>query len=77
MPDLMVLCPTRWRRANLERFLASFDASREADTDLLVIIDDDDDSYDEMTFPDYADVYVGPNQNVGSDSASIAAVAVA
>jgi hypothetical protein len=60
--DLLVLCPTRWRRANLERFLASFAATREADTDLLVIPDDDDHSYDGLTLPPWARSAPGRNE---------------
>jgi hypothetical protein len=64
MADLLVLCPTRWRRANLERFLASFDATREADTDLLIVSDTDDDSCDGLQVPSYARLTAGPNECV-------------
>lgn len=64
MADLLVLCPTRWRRANMERFLGAFDATREADTDLLVIADTDDASYGGMALPPYASLVYGKNECV-------------
>jgi hypothetical protein len=63
--DLLVLCPTRWRRASLDRFLASFDATREARTELLVITDDDDRGYDDLTLPAYGRVAPGRNETCG------------
>lgn len=47
MKDLLVMCPTRGRRAQCERFLESFEDTTD-DADLIFILDPDDDSYEGM-----------------------------
>lgn len=52
MRDLLVICPTLWRRANAERLLDSWaSAPRATDSDLLLVADEGDDSYDGLTLP--------------------------
>ena len=51
MADLLIIVPTLRRPANLERFLASFDATRQADTKVLAVAEHDDRSYDRLTLP--------------------------
>jgi hypothetical protein len=46
--DLLVMVPTRGRRAQCERLLESFTATAGPDTDLLFITDPDDPSYEGM-----------------------------
>ena len=48
---LLIIVPTRGRRANLERLLQTFALSRAGETDLLVVADDDDPSYDGLKLP--------------------------
>ena len=50
--DLLVMVPTRGRRALCERLLASFGETASPSTDILFILDPDDRSYDEMDFGD-------------------------
>lgn len=53
--EMLVIVPTRGRPAQLQRFLDAFEATRQADTDLLVAMDDDDkDAYDGIALPDGA-----------------------
>lgn len=54
--DLLIIVPTRRRRANVERFIEAFDATREARTDLLILADDGDGSYDGLTLPARCDL---------------------
>jgi hypothetical protein len=46
--DLLVIVPTRGRRANCERLLESFTETASPGTDLLFVTDPDDDAYDGM-----------------------------
>ena len=48
MTDLLVMVPTRGRRANCERLLKSFRETASPGTDLVFITDPDDDSYEGM-----------------------------
>ena len=48
MTDLLVMVPTRGRRAQCERLLEAFTATASPDTDLLFITDPDDESYEGM-----------------------------
>jgi len=45
VPDMLVMVPVRGRRANAERFITAFRETVRGDTDLLLIGDDDDPSY--------------------------------
>lgn len=47
---LLMIVPTRRRRANLDRFLASWEATRTTSR-LLIVTEDGDDSYDLMPIP--------------------------
>jgi hypothetical protein len=59
--DLLVIVPTRGRRAQLDRFLAAADATRQAATDLLVVIDDDDTAtYEGLVLPSRAHAVTDP-----------------
>ena len=59
-----MVVPVRGRRALLDRFIASFDATRHLDTRLLLVADADDDSYEGMTFPAYTRMRVIPRTYV-------------
>lgn len=49
MTDLLVICPTRGRRTQVERLLKSFTEMTTLDTtDLVFVLDDDDESYKDM-----------------------------
>jgi hypothetical protein len=59
--DLLVIIPTRGRRAQLDRFLAAAATTRQAATDLLVVIDDDDTAtYEGLALPPRARAVMGP-----------------
>ena len=48
MPDMLVMVPVRGRRAGAERFIKAFGETVRGDTDLLLINDSDDPSYEGM-----------------------------
>ena len=43
--DLLIITPTRGRPRNADRLIGAVEATRTAQTDLILAIDDDDDSY--------------------------------
>lgn len=64
--EMLVIIPTRGRPAQLQRFLEAFAATRRADTDLLVALDDDDrQAYDGVALPEGAWVASAPRAWLG------------
>lgn len=61
MRDLLIVCPTRERRAGAERLLNAVRDTCTADTDLVFAVDDDDPSYDGLL----ATIVRGPRQDTG------------
>ena len=58
--DLLVMVPTRGRRANCERLLESFRKTASPGTDLLFVLDPDDDAYDGMDWGPASTVILDP-----------------
>jgi hypothetical protein len=64
--EMLVIVPARGRPGHLARFLEAFAATRQADTDLVVALDDDDrDAYDGVALPDGAWVTSAPRAWLG------------
>lgn len=74
MADLLIIVPTRRRRARLETFLDAFDATRQADTDLMVVTDDDDDSCDGLALPPAAALITMPRASLSAKVNPVARV---
>jgi len=73
--DLLIMVPTRGRRANCERLLESFQATATC-ADLLFILDPDDGAYDGMDWGGAATVVLDPRDYlVGKLNKTAAAVA--
>ena len=67
MRDLMVICPTLWRRAKVEKLLESWDAiPRACETDLALITDRADQSYDGLTLPKGVRIWAPVNQDLAT-----------
>ena len=62
MTDLLVMVPTRGRRAQCERLLKSFQETASPDTDLLFITDPDDTSYEGMVWGEAAVAELAPRE---------------
>jgi hypothetical protein len=73
--DLLIIVPTRRRRARLEQFLDAFDATRDGATDLLIVTDDDDDSYAGLTLPRRAGTVSRPRTWLGPKVNPVATLA--
>jgi hypothetical protein len=59
--DLLVIVPTRGRKENCERLLASFNDTASEGTDILFILDDDDeDTYADMAWGDALHAVLAP-----------------
>ena len=77
MPDAALVVPTRGRRKELARFLDANDEMRAADVPVFLCADDDDrDTYDGLTVPDYAHWCWGPRAGHG-ETVNRAAVTLA
>jgi len=64
--DLLVIVPTRGRLANCQRLTESVEATRELDTDMVFVADtDDEDTYDGLTLPPWAQIHFVPRQPIG------------
>jgi len=63
MRDVAVITPTREREANVRRLIGSVTATATGKTDLILAIDDDDATYDDMDLHP-ARVFRGPRQDV-------------
>lgn len=59
-----MVVPIRKRRKNAERFIESFASTRELDTRLLLVADDDDDSYEGISLPEFCRLVVIPRTYV-------------
>jgi hypothetical protein len=59
---MLVMVPTRGRRENCERLLKSFTETASPGTDLLFILDPDDDSYDGVDWGDAATAVLEPRE---------------
>lgn len=60
--DLLVMVPTRRRRAQCERLLGSFRETASETTDILFITDPDDDSYEGMDWGDAVQAVLDPRE---------------
>lgn len=58
MHELLVIVPTRGRRANVERFLGAVEATRTM-ADVLLVTDDDDPAYEGLLLPPWARIAQG------------------
>jgi hypothetical protein len=63
MPDLLVMVPTRGRKAQCERLLKSFNEMTD-DADLVFVTDGDDHSYDDMDWGDAGRWVIDPRESL-------------
>lgn len=73
MRDLLIITPTRERRENVWRLIRAVADTCTAQTDLILAVDDDDRSYDDLgLLPDWVQITCGLRQDVAGWTNAIA-----
>lgn len=72
MLDLLIITPTRQRRAEAERLIGAIQDTAETWLHLILAVDNDDRSYDDLAVPAWAEIVRGPRQDVAGWTNDIA-----